>query len=264
MKHPVLIVEREGPVAWLRLNRPEAMNALNAEVAILFGQFLSELSHDDGIRVVVVTGAGAAFCAGADLKEVQGSSAVEAEPGKPDLLNLFDEHIFSPLRDYAKPVIASLNGITMAGGLEVAMCADIVVAASGIRIGDAHANFGVFPGGGGAAILPRIVPHNVAKYLLLTGKTLSAEDMHRYGFVNEVVEPRKLRQATQDLALHIADKSPLALRRMKRVANRAVDGSRDQALAHEMVEFQQHQHSWDMAEGLAAFAGKRKPQFQGR
>ena len=176
------------------------------------------------------------------------------------VLEAHDHHC----RDFPKPVIAALNGITMAGGLETAMCADLVVAAESARIGDAHANFGVYPGAGGAAVLPRIVPHNVAKYLLFTGRTLSAQEMKNYGFVNEVVADGELQEAAQALALHIAEKSPIALRRMKSVANAAADKTRDDALRHEMYEFRKHQRSWDMQEGLAAFAEKRKPRFQGR
>ncbi len=105
---------------------------------------------------------------------------------------------------------------------------------------------------------------NVAKYLLLTGKTLSADEMKTYGFVNEVVAPEALIDSAQTLAEHIAGNSPIAMRRMKAVANAALDNSRDDALAHEQVEFRRHQRSWDMQEGLQAFSEKRKPQFQGR
>jgi enoyl-CoA hydratase/carnithine racemase len=144
------------------------------------------------------------------------------------------------------------------------MCADIVVAAESAVIGDAHANFGVYPGAGGAALLPRIIPHNVAKYLLFTGETLSAQEMKTYGFVNVVTNDDELQDKTQKLALKIASKSPIALRRMKEVANQALDKSRDAALEHEQVLLRKHMRSYDFTEGLTAFSEKRKPQFIGK
>ncbi len=262
MSDAALLLETRGPVAWLTLNRPKAMNALNLEVIGLFEQYLPQIAEDDSIRVVVITGAGSAFCAGADLKEVLASGNLPA--GEQDFLDRLCTNVLDVLRNFDKPVIAALNGITMAGGLETAMCADLVVATEDTKIGDAHANFGVYPGAGGAALLPRIVPMNVAKYLLLTGKTLSAAEMKTYGFVNQVVAPGALVDTVQCLAEHIAGNSPLAMRRMKVVANEALDKSRDDALAHEQVEFRKHQRSWDMHEGLKAFSEKRKPRFQGR
>jgi len=262
MSDAALLIERRGPVAWLTLNRPKAMNAINLEIIGLFEQLLPELAADDSVRVVVITARGSAFCAGADLKEVLASA--ELPPGEADFIDRLGLNVMSVLRDFPKPVIAALNGITMAGGLELAMCADLVIAAESVQIGDAHANFGVYPGAGGAAVLPRLVPLNVAKYLLFTGKNLSATEMKQYGFVNEVVKIDELSSRTQALAEHIAGNSPIALQRMKTVANASQDQSRDDALAHEMVAFRRHERSWDMAEGLKAFSEKRKPQFQGR
>ncbi|BFM09239.1 MAG: enoyl-CoA hydratase [Rhodospirillaceae bacterium] len=262
MSDAALLYENRDGVAWLTMNRPDAMNSISLDMIALYEQYMEQILTDDAIKVVVITGMGRAFCAGADLKQVQDS--LNVPPGEPDFLDRLCDNVLNPLRDFPKPVIAALNGITMAGGLETAMCADLVVAAESAQIGDAHANFGVYPGAGGAAVLPRIVPHNVAKYLLFTGNTLSAQEMKTYGFVNEVVADENLQEAAQALALHIAAKSPIALRRMKSVANAAADKTRDDALLHEMYEFRKHQRSWDMQEGLAAFAEKRKPEFQGR
>ena len=151
----------------------------------------------------------------------------------------------------------------MAGGLELAMCADVVVAAEGATIADAHANFGVYPGAGGAAILPRLIPLNMAMYLLLTGKSLSATAMKACGLVSEVHPDEGLADAALALARHIAKKSPIALRRMKEVARASADKSRDDALLHEQVMLRRHMRSFDFDEGLRAFAEKRAPQFQG-
>ena len=257
-----LLYEKRGNVAWLTLNRPQAMNSLNLGIVARMEEVLPEIAADDGVRVVVLTGAGAAFCAGADLKEVLAGQ--DLPPGEPDMLDRVSDRVMTPLRNFPKPVIAALNGITMAGGLELAMCCDIVVAAETAQIGDAHANFGVYPGAGGAAVLPRLVPHNVAKYLLFTGKTLSAAEMQTYGLVNEVVPEEQLVEAVTGLAELIAGKSPIALQRMKEVANATLDKSRDAALEHEQVQFRKHMRSYDMAEGLRAFSEKRRPEFRGR
>ena len=193
MSEAALLFENRDGVAWLTINRPEAMNSISLEMITLYEEYLEQILGDECIKVVVISGAGKAFCAGADLKQVLDS--LDVPPGKPDFLDRLCDRVLNPLRDFPKPVIAALNGITMAGGLETAMCADLVVAAESARIGDAHANFGVYPGAGGAAVLPRIVPHNVAKYLLFTGRTLSAQEMKNYGFVNEVVADGELQEA---------------------------------------------------------------------
>ena len=257
-----LIYTREGPVAWLRLNRPEAMNSLSLSVVGRLEELLPQIAADDEVRVVVITGTGPAFCAGADLKEVLATDSLP--PGEEDFLDRICYKVMNPLRDLPKPVIAALNGVTMAGGLELAMCCDLVVASNKAKIGDAHANFGVYPGAGGAAVLPRLIPQNVAKYLLFTGKTLSADEMKAYGLVNQVVPAEELVQAVNELAGLLASKSPIALRRMKEVANASLDKSRNAALEHEQVLLRKHQRSYDMAEGLRAFREKRAPEFQGR
>ena len=261
MAQDVLLFEILGQVARLTLNRPQAMNALNLATLVELELRLGEISNNDEIRVVVLTGNGNAFCAGADLKEVL--AGAQLGPGEPDFLDRANV-VFGALRDFPKPVIAALNGATMAGGLELAMCADVVVAAEGAIIADAHANFGVYPGAGGAAILPRLIPLNMAMYLLLTGKSLSATEMKACGLVSEVHPDEGLADAALALARHIAKKSPIALRRMKEVARASADKSRDDALLHEQVMLRRHMRSFDFHEGLRAFSEKRAPLFQGR
>ncbi len=262
MRSEDLVYEKKGSTAWLTLNRPKAMNSLNLSIISGLEKLLPQIADDDELRVLVITGTGPAFCAGADLKEVLATR--DLPPGERDFLDRVCEDVMNPLRDFSKPVIAALNGITMAGGLELAMCCDIVLASEEAQIGDAHANFGVYPGAGGAAVLPRVLPLNVAKYLLFTGKTLSAQQMMGLGLVNEVHPADQLLQAAVDLADLLATKSPIALRRMKEVANRSQDLTRDAALAEEQVMLRKHERSWDMAEGLLAFNEKRAPVFQGR
>ena len=261
MTEEVLLFEAIGPVARLTLNRPRAMNAINLAMLAELDQRLAEIAANDELRVLVITGAGPAFCAGADLKEVLAGQ--KPGPGETDFLD-YANGVYGRLRNFAKPVIAALNGVTMAGGLELAMCADIVVAAESATIADAHANFGVYPGAGGAAILPRLIPLNMAMYLLLTGKSLSAIEMKACGLVCEVHPDDVFADAVLKLASLIAKKSPVALRRMKEVARASGDKTRDDALLHEQVMLRAHMRSFDFHEGLRAFADKRAPQFQGR
>lgn len=247
-----------GAVGWIVLDRPDALNSLDRESVIGFTQQLVDWRDDDTVRVIAVTGNGRAFCAGADLKQ----AGKVPEPGQKDLLDLI-VILFDMLRAYPKPVLAAVNGLAYAGGLEIVLCCDIVIAAEGSRFADAHSNFGVFPGGGGAALLPRRIPANVARYMLLTGDPISAADARIYGLVNEVVAPDALKARVQELGDKLAKKSPVVLSAMKRVANEAADKSAADALRHELLENRNHGRSWDIQEGLSAFAEKREPQFRG-
>ncbi len=256
-----LQVTTDGAVLTIRLNRPRAMNALTTAMLRALEDVCTTASRDDSIRAIVLTGTGRAFCAGADLKAFD--AAQNVAPGERDFLELAAD-AFRRVREMPKPVIAALNGLTMAGGLELAMCADILIAAHGIEIGDGHANYGVFPGGGGAAVLPRLLPQPLAMYLLLTGRMIPVERLHQVGMVVELHPAETLAQHAQELAEHIARRSPAGLRRMKEVARRAGDKPMADALLHEQVLMREHLRSWDMTEGLRAFNERREPRFEGR
>tara|TARA_R110001583_G_scaffold74100_7_gene205506 strand:+ start:14056 stop:14841 length:786 start_codon:yes stop_codon:yes gene_type:complete len=260
MSYESLLLENHQGVAWIWLNRPNDLNSISAQMLDELEGALQQLIQDDEIRVLVLSAKGRAFCAGADLKGVLKGLNVGAT-GK-DFLDRCDD-VFGLLRSFPKPVIAALNGITMAGGLELAMCCDLVLAAESAMIGDAHSNFGVFPGAGGAAVLPRKIGLNRAKYLLYTGDSLSAREMEAFGLVNQVVADDELEAEVQYLADRLAEKSPLVLRRMKEVANAALDQSESGALRQEMLHLRQHFRSYDFQEGLKAFSEKRKPEFKG-
>lgn len=249
----------EGAVGWLTMDRPSAMNSLNREMATAMTAQLAAWRDDPAVSVVVLTGNGRAFCAGADLKEV-------AEPlttGEPDFLDVVVGFV-DALRAFPKPVIAAVNGLALAGGLETVMACDLVIAAESAKLGDAHSNFGVFPGAGGAAVLPRKLPLNVARWLLFTGASFTAAQMERLGLVNEVVPDAELPARAQQVAQLLAAKSPLVLARMKRVVAEAAEKPLADALRHELLELRNHQRSYDMGEGLRAFAEKRPPIFKGR
>jgi enoyl-CoA hydratase/carnithine racemase len=259
-----LRVERRPATAWLTLARPEAMNALSESMCDELAVVLEQIERDRDVRVVVLTGSGRAFCAGADLKGVFENTAAEA--GADDPMNAFLDKVarlFERLRTLPQPTIAALNGLTMAGGLELAMACDLIIAAQSARIGDAHANFGVFPGAGGAAVLPRRIGPTAAKYLLFTGETMPAAELVALGLVNRVVADAELADEVDALAARIASKSPLVLRRMKQAVADGLEQPQSTALRLERLVLEAHRHSHDIREGLAAFVGKRKPEFKG-
>lgn len=261
MNYETIIVEKRNETAWIYLNRPQEMNAISKRLVEELQHALQHVEEDSSIRVIVLSGVGKAFCAGADLKQLLGD--LEKEPdGEKRMLDIAGD-LYGTLNNLTKPLIAALNGITLAGGLEVAMTADIIVASEKAKIGDAHANFGVLPGAGGAVRLPRIIGTNRAKYLLFTGDFISAQEMKEFGLVNEVVEADELEQYVQQLANKIATKSPLVLKEIKRLVTDGLEQPLEIALRQELLALKNHTRTYDFYEGLSAFAEKRSPNFKG-
>jgi len=260
MNEPVVLVQSQGQGLWVRLNRPQAMNSLTPEVLQGIEAALDEAERRADIRSVVVTGIGKAFCAGADLRFIQDQNP-SGHTGQ------FLDQLFKTLNRldrFPKPVIAALNGLALAGGLELLLCCDLVVAARSARMGDAHANYGLIPGGGGSVRLPRAIGATRAKYLMLTGDFVSTQAMQEAGLVHQVVDDADLTEAALSLADKLAHKSPLGLKRMLALVDSGLESPIDDALCHELQVLQEHAKSDDMQEGLAAFAEKRPPVFTGR
>jgi len=260
MSEQVVVVELRNRSMWLRLNRPEAMNSLSPQVLSALRTALGQARHNDEVVSVVLTGTGRAFCAGADLKYVRsqanGGGTEEFLQGVLEIMDL--------LENFPKPVIASINGLALAGGLELVLCCDLVVAARSAKIGDAHGNYGLLPGGGSSVRLPRLIGATRAKHLLFTAEFLDAQKLMDAGLVNEVVDDDKLEEATQALADKLALRSPLVLRRMKALIDDGLEQPKTTALRLELLASEVHCHSADFREGLAAFEQKRKPRFIGR
>ncbi|WP_126227659.1 enoyl-CoA hydratase/isomerase family protein [Burkholderia ambifaria] len=254
-------LRRENRVAWITLARPDALNALSPVMLDEIEHALESVAGDGETRVVVITGAGRAFCAGADLKAVGASTA----GGDGPLAFLGKVHrVFDRVRRFPMPVIAAVNGLAMGGGLELAMHCDIVVAAETAKMADAHANFGVIPGCGGAALLPRLVGPAYAKFLLFSGESVPATELHRIGFIARLYAPGELAQGVQAFAERIAEKSPFGLRMTKRIVARGLEKADiEAALQLELEANEEYGKSHDMREGIAAFAERRKPQFRG-
>lgn len=257
----VLVEVRDGAI-WICLNRPAALNAITPAIVAGIDAALDRAAQDD-IRAVVLTGSGRAFCAGADLKFVRASTDGRNEH---NVRNFLDSVLLmmGRLESCPRPVIAAVNGLALAGGLELLLCCDLVIAARSARIGDAHINFGLLPGGGSSVRLPRKIGSTRAKYLLFTGESVPAADLVPAGLVNEVVEDADLMPATGRLVAKLAAKSPLVLRRVKALVDDGLEQPVAQALRLELLASELHAFSADLKEGLAAFEEKRAPRFTGR
>lgn len=252
---------QEGPAAWITLDRPEALNALDFAMLDELAQVLARADADPAVRVVVLTGRGRAFCAGGDIAQLR--TDMEGPPDGPTPYVDAVERGFKAVRALGKPLIGCVNGLAVGGGLELLLCCDLVVAADTARIGDGHANFGIFPGGGSSALLPRVLPMNQARELLLTGELWPAARWHALGLVNVLVPAESLRAETLRLADTLARKSPALLARLKRAVNTTRDRPLPAALDDELANLRSHMRSADMREGTAAFLEKRAPSYTG-
>jgi len=248
-----------GQVAWLRLARPEALNAIDQGVVDALNRHLTTV-EESSARVVVLTGQGRAFCAGADLKAL----ATEDGTVPPESVARFVQGISQALRRLAQlplPVIGAINGLAVAGGLELLLACDIVLAAEGAEIGDAHANYGLLPGAGGAVRLPRIVGATVAKYMMFTGRFWPAGELVAHGLVNEVVPGAELEERATALARELARRSRGGLATMKRLIDDGLSQPVDTALRLEAHAHDAHSYSADFVEGITSFREGRSPVF---
>ena len=264
MAYETLLLDDKGPSVWLTLNRPRALNSISPQMIDDLNAALDTLEGRATLSALVMTGAGRAFCAGANLKAAR--SRMQGQDAAADNTQFLDDlrRILLRIEQFPAPVIAAVNGLALAGGLELVLACDLVVAAEGATFGDAHANYGLVPGGGSSVRLPRRIGPTRAKYLLYTGEFLPAATLDAWGLVNRVVPDDDLHAGVTALADSLAAKSPLGLRRMKRMVDDGLEQSSAAALRYELALNAQHAASHDRAEGLAAFAEKREPLFEGR
>ncbi len=255
---PVVLAERpaEG-VGLVRINRPDARNALNMEVRKLLAKHLTEMSEDSSIRCIVLTGNEKAFAAGADIKEMAGAGAIE-------MLLRGTHKLWRTIYSCPKPVIAAVSGFALGGGCELAMTCDIIVAGEGARFGQPEVKIGIIPGGGGTQRLPRAVGKYKAMRYLLTGDLISAKEASDMGLVSEIVPDADVEKRAIAMAQQIAELPPLAIEQVKECVLRGLDGALDTGLALETKAIQMLFASQDQKEGMAAFIEKRKPKFQGK
>lgn len=257
-----VLAERRGRVLHLVLNRPDALNALDQSMVEFISGELDVAARDPALVGVVITGRGRAFCSGADLKSAQEKALTGAEEAARNFVARASA-LMREIELFPAPVIAAVNGLALAGGLELVLSCDLSVAASTARFGDAHAKYGLLPGAGGSARLPRRIGALRAKQMMFTAEMISAERALGWGLINETCEPHELDTKVEALLGRLADKSPLGLRRMKRLIDDGLEMSLDAAFKQELEVSIAHSHSHDRKEGLAAFAEKRNPAFNG-
>jgi enoyl-CoA hydratase len=247
----------EDEIAVVELYRPDVLNALNRQMVTEIVSVLEAYDRNDGVRVIVLTGSGRAFAAGADIDEMAGD-----DPIKLELLNQFAE--WDRLALIKKPMIAAVNGFALGGGFELALSCDLIVAAETAEFGFPEVNIGVMPGAGGTQRLTKLIGKTKALEWLWTGERMSAKEAHALGIVNRVVAPELLLEETMRLARKLAAKPPLSLRLIKEAVNKAVDYPLYEGMQFERKNFYLLFATEDQKEGMAAFIEKRKPRFQGR
>jgi enoyl-CoA hydratase len=253
-----LVLQVEAGVGILTVNRPDKRNALNATVRAELVRALDQLRIDDGVRVVVITGAGdKAFIAGADIGEFAERTPIEQRA------SMVERNIFDEIAGFPKPIIAMINGFALGGGCEVALACDVRVAARSARLGQPEIKLGIIPGGGGTQRLPRLVGLGQTMRMVLTGELIDAQEAARIGLVDVLVEDAELRPRTMEIASAMAAHSPLSLRLAKQAVRAAQEMPLSAGIAYERELFITAFGSNDKAEGIAAFLEKRPPGFTG-
>ncbi|MBT9281888.1 MAG: enoyl-CoA hydratase/isomerase family protein [Hydrogenibacillus schlegelii] len=252
-----LLVSQDGPVAILRLNRPEVLNSLNRALVERLVAELERLDVDPAVLAIVITGDERAFAAGADIGEMADESAI-------DMLIRDQFTVWDRIRAVRKPLIAAVSGYVLGGGAELMMSCDLVVASESARIGQPEIRLGVMPGAGGTQRLTRALGTRRALELLWTGEPIDAEEAYRAGLVNRIAPAERVLPEALALARTIASMPPLAVRLIKRAVYLAEEAPLDVGLQFERHAFYLLFASNDQKEGMRAFLEKRPPQFRGR
>ena len=232
MSSAVLIVEKTGPIATLTLNRPKAMNALSAELRVALAKTFRELRADGQTQVIIVTGAGKAFCAGMDLKEVSGANAQGSG------FESFSAGLDIPeaMAEFEGPIIAAVNGHAVGGGLELLLTCDVIIASSAAQFVDAHVRVGMLPGWGLSQRLPRLIGLARAKEMSFTGNPVSAQRAYEFGLVSQVVAPEELLPTCHALAEQMTKAVPEALKGYKKLIDTGYEMPLTESLRYERRE----------------------------
>ncbi|MGD9365492.1 MAG: enoyl-CoA hydratase-related protein [Desulfobacteraceae bacterium] len=260
MERETILYQLDEGIAWVTLNRPKVRNAISRALLEDLKSVLEELETSPDARVVVITGAGdKAFCAGADLKERAGMT-----PEEVDLFLTTIGRIFSYIENYKLPVIAAINGSAFGGGLELAMAADIRLAAESAVVGLTETRLAIIPGAGGTQRLPRIVGRGKAKELILTGRRIGAREALNIGLMNHVFANDRLLAESRKMALEISAGGPIAVQQAKRAINDGLETDLQKGLSIESKAYAVCIPTEDRLEGLKAFREKRKPAYKGK
>src|SRR5262245_63769375 len=255
-----LLIDREGRVALVTINRPKVLNALNSQTLDEIRRAALDLKEDEQVRVVIITGAGEkSFVAGADINEL----AVQSPSGGREHA-LAGQHVFDLIENLGKPVVAAINGYALGGGCELAMACTLRVAADTAKLGQPEINLGLIPGYAGTQRLARLVGKGKAMEIILTGTPIAAAEAERIGLVNRVVPAADLMGEAKKLAGHLSTQAPVALHYIIEAINRGVEMGFAESAIFEATLFGLSASTEDMREGTRAFLEKRKAEFKGR
>ena len=254
----ILLVERPvDAVVVLRLNRPEVRNALNLDIRIRLADEVARYGADPAVRCLIITGSDTVFAAGADIKMM-----AEADPI--EIMARNQQKYWRTIMDCPKPVIAAVEGYALGGGLELALCADIIVAGDGAKLGLPEVKLGILAGGGGTQKLTRLVGSKRAMLLLLTGRMFGAAEALAMGVVSEVAPAGQALARALEIATEIAAQPPIAVIQIKEIVNAGINAPLDTALMLERKALLLQFATQDQKEGMRAFLEKRKPKFEGK
>jgi enoyl-CoA hydratase len=258
MNSDLVIFERAGSSAIIRLNRESKLNALNRAIFDTLTVCLEEVANDPSCSVAILTGTGRAFCAGADIGEYW-----KGDLGAFREFQRRGRQLHDQIEKNPKPVIAAVNGFAFGGGFELALVCDLIVANERAQFGLPEPTLGLVPGGGGTQRLPRIVGANRAKEILLTGRRLNAHEAYEWGIVSAVTPAHEEIRVALEMAEKIARQAPLPIQALKRLVNEGLNASLETALSYEQQTLLSLYATNDGQEGIAAFMEKRSPSFQG-
>lgn len=253
---PLVLVDKQPPVAVVRLNRPEVLNALSPEMLAMLSQALARLDEDDAIRAMVITGGERAFCAGADIQVMASASPM-------DILRRNTLEAWLRIRRLNKPLIAAVNGYAYGGGCELALICDLIVAAENARFAQPEIKLGIMPGAGGTQRLSKAIGPYRAMEMILTGEPLSAQEAFANGLVNRVVPPERCLDEALELARAISARPPVAVRLAREAVRLGVETTLREGLEIERRNYLLLYDTLDQKEGMAAFLERRPPQFKG-
>jgi len=257
-KEASFLTPEEENIAVITLNRPEVLNALNTEVLQELDSALEEIRKDEKIKAVVISGAGRAFSAGADLSE---TSTDEASMRK---RIEFGQKVYDKIEDFEKPIVAAINGYAIAGGLELCLACDIRIASENAQVGFSETNLGLIPAWGGVMRLPRLLGKGKASELILTATRIDAKEAERIGLLNKVVPPDELKSTAMWTAGTLATKAPISVKLAKKIMAKAVEVSREEGNKMMIDAAVVCMQSEDILEGVSAMFEKRTPKFKGK
>jgi len=257
MEYKNIVVEIKEKVGIVKMNRPEALNALNTEVLHELSKAMHQLSFEnENVQVIILTGEGKAFVAGADIAEMKDMSAMEARK-----FSELGQRVFHFIATQEKPVIGAINGFALGGGCELALACDIRIASDKAKLGQPEVNLGIIPGFAGTQRLSRLVGVAKAKEMIFTGDMIDAQTAFSIGLVNQVVPADQLMTVCLDLANKIASKGPTAVKLAKTVINRGIQADLSTGTAYEKEAFGLCFATSEPKEGMSAFLEKRKPNW---